>query len=69
MGNALEIRKQVWVNTPGKRYSVDLHDGRDGRDDYLMVTEHNRQGRRYRIAIPLPVVAHIIEAIRDVLET
>ena len=69
MGKRLEIKKQVWVNSPGKKYSVDLHDGTGERDDYLMITEHNRGNRRYRIAIPLPMVGHLIEAIHDVLET
>lgn len=67
--NALEIKKQVWVNSPGKKYSVDLHEGKGGKSDYLMVTEHNPGNRRYRISIPLPMVGHIIEAIQDVLET
>ena len=54
--DALEIRKQVWVNTPGKKYSVDLHDGKGDKPDYLMITEHNKGNRRYRISIPLPMV-------------
>ncbi|MSS16210.1 hypothetical protein [Sodaliphilus pleomorphus] len=68
MGNALEIQKQVWVNSTGKKYSVDLHAGKDGRSDYLMITEHTGN-RRYRISIPLPMVGHLIEAIHDALET
>ena len=67
--DALEIKKQVWVNSPGKKFSVDLHDGKDGKSDYLMITEHCSGNRRYRISIPLPMVAHVIEAIQDVLET
>lgn len=69
MGNGLDIQKQVWVNSSGKKYSVDLHEGKEGRSDYLMITEHNPGNRRYRISIPLPMVAHVIEAIHDVLET
>ncbi len=69
MDKALEIKKQVWVNSSGKKYSVDLHDGTNGQCDYLMITEHNKGNRRYRISIPLPMVAHVIEAIHDVLET
>lgn len=68
MGKGLEIQKQVWVNSPGKKYSVDLHEGKDGKSDYLMITEHTGN-RRYRISIPLPMVGHVIEAIQDVLET
>lgn len=68
MGNALEIQKQVWVNSTGKKYSVDLHAGKDGRSDYLMITEHTGN-KRYRISIPLPMVGHLIEAIHDALET
>lgn len=68
MGKALEIQKQVWVNSTGKKYSVDLHAGKDGRSDYLMITEHTGN-RRYRISIPLPMVGHLIEAIHDALET
>ena len=66
--DALEIKKQVWVNSPGKKFSVDLHDGKDGKSDYLMITEHSKD-KRYRISIPLPMVAHVIEAIHDALET
>lgn len=65
---ALEIKKQVWVNSSGKKFSVDLHEGKDGKSDYLMITEHN-PGRRYRISIPLPMVGHLIEAIHNALET
>lgn len=67
--DALEIKKQVWVNSSGKKFSVDLHEGKDGKSDYLMITEHNPGNRRYRISIPLPMVGHVIEAIQDVLET
>lgn len=68
MGNSLEIQKQVWVNSTGKKYSVDLHAGKDGRSDYLMITEHTGN-KRYRISIPLPMVGHLIEAIHDALKT
>lgn len=68
MGKELDIQKQVWVNSSGKKYSVDLHEGKEGRSDYLMITEHSGD-KRYRISIPLPMVGHIIEAIHDVLET
>ena len=68
MGNALEIQKQVWVNSTGKKYSVDLHAGKDGRSDYLMITEHTGN-KRYRISIPVPMVGHLIEAIHDALDT
>lgn len=68
MGKALEIQKQVWVNSTGKKYSVDLHAGKDGRSDYLMITEHTGN-KRYRISIPVPMVGHLIEAIHDALET
>ena len=67
--DALEIKKQVWVNSSGKKFSVDLHEGKDGKSDYLMITEHNHGNRRYRISIPLPMVGHVIDAIQDVLET
>ena len=67
--DALEIKKQVWVNSSGKKFSVDLHEGKDGKSDYLMITEHNPGNRRYRISIPLPMVGHAIDAIQDVLET
>lgn len=66
---ALEINKQVWVNSSGKKFSVDLHEGKDGKSDYLMITEHNPGNRRYRISIPLPMVGHVIDAIQDVLDT
>lgn len=66
---ALEIKKQVWVNSSGKKFSVDLHEGKDGKSDYLMITEHNPGNRRYRISIPLPMVGHVIDAIQDVLDT
>ena len=71
MGNALEIRKQVWVNSTGKQFSVDRHEGKNGKCDYLMITEHadEKGQRRFRIAVPLPMVPKLIEAIRDVLET
>lgn len=65
--DALKIQKQVWVNSTGKKYSVDLHAGKDGRSDYLMITEHTGN-KRYRISIPLPMVGHLIEAIHDALE-
>ena len=68
MDKALEIRKQVWVSSHGKKYSVDLHEGRDGRCDYLMITEHNRGGRRYRISVPLPMVGHLLDAVNNVLD-
>ncbi len=67
--DALEIKKQVWVNSSGKKFSVDLHEGKDGKSDYLMITEHNPGNRRYRISIPLPMVGHVIDAIQDVLDT
>lgn len=67
--DALEIKKQVWVNSSGKKFSVDLHEGKDGKSDYLMITEHNPVNRRYRISIPLPMVGHVIDAIQDVLDT
>lgn len=69
MANGLEIKKQAWVNSSGKKFSIDLHAGKNGRSDYLMITEHNANNRRYRISIPLPMVSHVIEAIHDVLET
>lgn len=68
MGKELDIQKQVWVNSSGKKYSVDLHEGKEGRSDYLMITEHSGK-KRFRISIPLPMVGHLIEAIHDVLET
>lgn len=67
--DSLEIKKQVWVNSKGKKFSVDLHEGKDGKSDYLMITEHNPGNRRYRISIPLPMVGHVIDAIQDVLDT
>ena len=67
--DALEIKKQVWVNSSGKKFSVDIHEGKDGKSDYLMITEHNPGNRRYRISIPLPMVGHVIDAIQDVLDT
>ena len=67
--DALEIKKQVWVNSKGKKFSVDLHEGKDGKSDYLMITEHNPGNRRYRISIPLPMVGHVIDSIQDVLDT
>lgn len=67
--DALEIKKQVWVNSSGKKFSVDLHEGKYGKSDYLMITEHNTGNRRYRISIPLPMVGHVIDAIQDVLDT
>ena len=67
--DALEIKKQVWVNSSGKKFSVDLHEGKDGKSDYLMITEHNPGNRRYRIIFPMPMVGHVIDAIQDVLET
>lgn len=66
--DALEIKKQVWVNSSGKKFSVDLHEGKDGKSDYLMITEHNPGNRRYRISIPMPMVGHVIDAIQDVLD-
>lgn len=65
--DALEIRKQVWVNTPGKKYSVDLHDGKGDKPDYLMITEHagEKGQRRYRISVPLPMVPKLIEALQE----
>ena len=67
--DALEIKKQVWANSSGKKFSVDLHEGKDGKSDYLMITEHNPGNRRYRISIPMPMVGHVIDAIQDVLDT
>lgn len=67
--DALEIKKQVWVNSSGKKFSVDLHEGKDGKSDYLMITEHNPGNRRYRISIPMPMVGHVIDAIQDVMDT
>lgn len=67
--DALEIKKQVWVNSSGKKFSVDLHEGKDGKSDYLMITEHNPGNRRYRISIPMPMVGHVIDAIQDILDT
>ena len=67
--DALEIKKQVWVNSSGKKFSVDLHEGKDGKSDYLMIPEHNPGNRRYRISIPMPMVGHVIDAIQDVLDT
>lgn len=67
MGNSLEIQKQVWVNSTGKKYSVDLHAGKDGRSDYLMITEHTGN-KRYRISVPLPMARQFAEAILEALE-
>lgn len=66
MGNALEIQKQVWVNSTGKKYSFDLHAGKDGRSDYLMITEHTGN-KRYRISIPVPMARPFVEAILEIL--
>ena len=49
---ANNIEKQVWV----KNYSLDLHNGRNGR--YIMLTGH-KKGGRHRVAIPLPLVKEI----------
>ncbi len=61
----LEIKKQVWVNSPGKQFSVDLHEGTEGRVDYLMITEHARGGKRYRISVPVTMVPRLIEALKE----
>lgn len=71
MDDSLEIEKQVWVNSKGKKYSVDLHAGKDGRSDYLMITEHKgkkRHPKRYRISVPLPMARQFAEAILEALE-
>lgn len=65
--DALEIKKQVWVNSSGKKFSVDLHEGKDGKSDYLMITEHNPGNRRYRISIPVPMARPFAEAILEIL--
>lgn len=71
MDNALEILKQVWVNSTGKKYSVDRHKGKGGRSDYLMLTEHTKKNghpKRYRFSIPAPMVRQVVEAMLEALE-
>jgi len=66
MERKLKIAKQVWVNSTGKQYSVDRHEGANGKCDYLMITEHTEKGRkRYRISIPLPMLPRLIEALKE----
>ena len=67
MDSKLEIAKQVWVNSTGKQYSVDRHEGKKGKCDYLMITEHagEKGQRRYRISVPLPMVPKLIEALQE----
>lgn len=61
------VSKTIWVNSTGKQFSIDRHEGIDGKRPYLMVTEHNDHGRgkRYRISIPLPLVERLIEALHE----
>lgn len=71
MDDSLEIEKQVWVNSAGKRLSIDRHKGKGGRCGYLMCTEHKgkkRHPKRYRISVPLPMARQFAEAILEALE-
>lgn len=52
----------IWVNSDGKRFSIDLHKGKDGNCDYLTLTEHSK-GVRYRVAIPMPMAPRLIKAL------
>lgn len=64
---AQDIKKQVWVNSTGKQYSVDRHKGKNGKYDYLMITEHagDKGQRRYRVSVPLPMVPKLIGALQE----
>ena len=67
MDDSLEIEKQVWVNSKGKKLSIDRHKGKGGRCGYLMCTEHTGN-KRYRISIPVPMARQFAEAILEALE-
>jgi len=66
MAEVPDIKKTVWVNSTGKQYSIDRHRGAEGRVDYLMITEHSRKdGRRYRISVPLPMAEAVASALLE----
>lgn len=62
----LDIKKQVWVNTPTNRtYSIDRHEGTEGRPDWYVLTEHKADGKRYRVVILQPDMQRIIRALNE----
>lgn len=66
MDTALEIKRQVWVRCPSNRdYSVDRHEGKDGKPDYYVLTEHKKDGRRHRVVILQPDLHKVITALQE----
>lgn len=61
-----DIKKQVWVNTPtNRKYSVDRHAGKDGKPDWYVLTEHRKDGRRFRTVILHPDMQRVIGAMEE----
>lgn len=54
------VKRQVWV----ENFSLDLHDGRDGKPDYVLITRHDKKAK-HRLLVPLPLVEGIIGALQS----
>lgn len=54
------VKNQAWV----KNFSIDLH---KGEPDFIMLTCHRNNGKRHRVAIPVPLVAEITEAMKGLV--
>ena len=51
---------QVWV----ENFSLDLHEGKEGKPDYILMTRHDKK-EKHRLLIPLPLVSKITEALQS----
>lgn len=54
------VKRQVWV----ENFSLDLHEGRNGKPDYILMTRHDKK-EKHRLLVPLPLVGGIIGALKD----
>lgn len=62
----LDIKKQVWVCTPtNRKYSVDRHEGTEGRPDWYVLTEHKKDGKRHKVVILAPDLQRVIGALKE----
>lgn len=66
MDNDLNIKKTVLVRTwSNRRYTVDRHGGKPGKPDYYELTEHRKDGRRFKVFIPQPDMQRVIAALQE----
>ena len=55
-----KAKRNVWV----ENFSLDLHEGRNGKPDYILITRHDKK-EKHRLLVPVPLVKEITEALQS----